>query len=189
MRYGWRRRSEIGRPRYWTALIFPLIGVAVILLLLGWEVTHADMDGDYGGKLSASPQPDSELASTSGIGDVDAIPETQPDAGRFETASLRQQLTETDLKLNQGDAALISTKQRVQQLEVQLAATKDRIADAESRRDEALRTAGKMWEDWRHLRVELTAVCAAVNTAKKPAPANPDAAAVAAACRDANQQK
>ena len=139
--------------------------------------------------LRVSPQSDSELASASGIGDPDAIPETQPDPGRFETASLRQQLTETDLKLNQGDAALISTKQRVQQLEVQLAATKEKIADAESRRDEALRTAGKMWEDWRHLRVELTAVCAIVNAKPKSPPANQEAATVSAACHDANQQK
>lgn len=189
MRYGWRRRSEISRPRYWPALVVPMMGVAVILLLLGWEVSHADMDGENAGQISAVSQPNVELASGPAAGDAEAIPETQPDSGRFETASLRQRLTETDLKLNQGDAALIASKEKVQQLEIQLAATTQKIADAESRRDEALRVAGKMWEDWRHLRADLTAVCAAVNAAKKPATANPDAAAIAAACHDAKQQQ
>jgi hypothetical protein len=196
MHYGWRRRSGSSHTIYWKTLVVPLFAVAVILFGVVWEASYGDADAASRDKLlPAEAKPGVVFASSPGVGlgdtgatDAGDIASFDLDASRHEVAGLRQELVEENLQITQGNTALITANQRVQVLEGELAAATQKQAEAKADRAEALRVAGKMWEDWRSLRKNLTAACAAldVNNNNHAAPVA-DAAAVAAACRDIKQ--
>jgi hypothetical protein len=184
MHYGWRRHSDIPRRRYWTALIVPLFAVAVILLGIVWELTRADSDVADADQAPAAAQPTVELASGPGFGDEGDSADTagaQLYASRHEAANLQEELSDATLQLQQGSAALVTSNEKVQTLEGELASATEKIAEAKADREEALRVAGKMWEDWRRLRKDLSAVCATLDAEKN----SPDAAS---ACQDAKKE-
>ncbi len=169
MHYGWRRRSGISHRRYWKAywkaLIVPLFAVAVILLGVLWEVSYGDADSANRTKVSpAAEKPDVVFAAGPIPGDSGDAASAELDASRHEVASLHQELVNENLQIEQGSAALITANQKVQALEGQLAAASQKQAEAKADRAEALRVAGKMWEDWRSLRNNLAAACAALET-------------------------
>ena len=194
MHYGWRRRSGSSHTIYWKTLIVPLFAVAVILLGVVWEVSYGDADGASRDKLlPADAKPGVVFASAPGISDTGAgraadAASFELDASRHEVANLRQELVNENLQITQGNAALITANQKVQSLEGELAAATQKQNEAKADRAEALRVAGKMWEDWRALRKNLAAACAAVDANKSHAAPNPDSAAVAAACHDIKQE-
>jgi hypothetical protein len=178
MHYGWRRRSGSSHTIYWKTLIVPLFAVAVILVGVVWEVSYGDADGASRGKLlPADAKPGVVFASAPGVSDTGAgeaadTASFELDASRHEVANLRQELVQENLQVTQGNAALISANQKVQVLEGELAAAIQKQAEAKADRAEALRVAGKVWEDWRALRKNLTAACAALDAGNlKPAPA------------------
>jgi hypothetical protein len=167
MHYGWRRRSGISHRRYWKAywkaLIVPLFAVAVILLGVLWEVSYGDADSSNRNKVSpAAGKPDVVFAAGPIPGDSGDAANSELDASRHEVASLHQELVNKNLQMTQGNAALITANQKMQTLEVQLAEATQKQAEAKADRAEALRVAGKMWEDWRSLRKNLAAACAAL---------------------------
>jgi septal ring factor EnvC (AmiA/AmiB activator) len=134
MHYGWRRRSDIPRRPYWAALIMPLIAVAVILLGVTWEVTRADIE---------DPGPESIASlSQAAAQEPDNSTEGLLAASRTEAANLRQELAEVNLQLQQSNAALIAANEKVQTLQGELAAATQKLAEAKTDRDEALRVAG-----------------------------------------------
>jgi hypothetical protein len=177
MHYGWRRRSGISHRRYWKtywkALIVPLFALAVILLGVLWEVSYGDADSANRNKVSpAAGKPDVVFAAGPVLGDSGDAANAELDASRHEVASLHQELVDENLQIEQGNAALITANQKVQALEGELAAATQKQAEAKADRAEALRVAGKMWEDWRSLRKNLEAACAALEAGNiKPATA------------------
>jgi hypothetical protein len=180
MHYGWRRRSGSSHTIYWKTLVVPLFAVAVILFGVVWEASYGDADAASRDKLlPAEAKPGVVFASNPGVGlgtggliDAGDTASFDLDASRHEVAGLRQELVQEDLQITQGNAALITANQKVQTLEGELAAATQKQAEAKADRAEALRVAGKMWEDWRSLRKNLTAACAALEAGKiKPAPA------------------
>jgi len=194
MHYGWRRRSGNSHTIYWKTLIVPLFAVGVILLGVIWEIGYGDADGASRSKFPpADAKPGVVFASAPGLSgtaasDAGDTASFDLDASRHEVASLRRELVEENLQISQGNTALITANQKVQTLEGQLAAAAQGQAEAKADRAEALRVAGKMWEDWRTLRKNLAAACAALDASKKLAAPNPDAAEVAAACHDVKQE-
>jgi hypothetical protein len=185
MRYGWRRHSDIPRRGYWTSLIVPLFAVAVILLGVLWELSYGETDGPMMDKAPATTQP---APGTETIG-LDASPELQLEASRTEAANLRQQLADVNQQLQQVNTALVAANEKVQSLQGELAAAAQKLAETRADRDEALRVAGKMWEDWRHLRQGLTSTCAALAADPSTAAQNRDAAAFGGACTEAKQEE
>jgi hypothetical protein len=168
MHYGWRRRSGSSHRRYWKALIVPLFAVAVILLGVLWEVSYGDADSSNRNKVPpGASKSDVVFAAGPGLGDRGAgesgdAAGVELDASRHELAALRQELAKQRMALTEGNAALIIANQKVQALESELAAAKQKQADAKEDRAEALRVAGKMWEDWRRLRQNLNTACSAL---------------------------
>jgi len=185
MRYGWRRHSDIPRRRYWTTLIVPLFAVAVILLGVLWELSYGDTDGPMMDKAPATAQP---APGTETIA-LDASPEVQVEASRTEAANLRVQLADVNQQLQQVNTALVAANEKVQSLQSELAAAAQKLTETKADRDEALRVAGKMWEDWRHLRKGLTSTCAALAADPNAAAQNRDAAALDGACTEAKQEE
>jgi len=185
MHYGWRRRSDIPRRRYWTSLIVPLFAVAVILLGVLWELSYGDTDGPAMDKAPATAQ----LAPGTETIPLDASLEAQLDASRTEAANLRQQLADVNQQLQQVNTALVAANEKVQSLQGELAAAAQKLAETKADRDEALRVAGKMWEDWRHLRQGLTTTCAALAADRSSAAAGRDGAAFGGACAEAKQEE
>jgi hypothetical protein len=180
MHYGWRRRSGSSHTIYWKTLVVPLFAVAVILLGVVWEASYGDADAASRDKvLPAEAKPGVVFASNSGLGvgnsgsiDAGDTANFDLDASRHEVAGLRQELVQENLQITQGNAALITANQKVQTLEGELAAARQKQSEATADRAEALRVAGKMWEDWRSVRKNLTAACAALEAGNiKPAPA------------------
>jgi len=185
MRYGWRRHSDIPRRGYWTTLIVPLFAVAVILLGVLWELSYGETDGPMMDKPPATAQP---APGTETIA-LDASPEAQLEASRTEGANLRVQLADVNQQLQQVNTALVAANEKVQSLQGELAAAAQKLVEAKADRDEALRVAGKMWEDWRHLRQGLTSTCAALAADRSTAAQNRDAAAFGGACTEAKQEE
>jgi chromosome segregation ATPase len=185
MRYGWRRHSELPRRGYWITLIAPLFAVAVILLGVLWELSYADTDGPMMDKAPATAQP---APGTETIA-LDASSEAQLEASRTEAANLRQQLADVNQQLQQVNTSLVAADEKVQSLQGELAAAAQKLAEAKADREEALRVAGKMWEDWRHLRQGLTSTCAALAADQSTAAQNRDAAALSGACTEAKQEE
>ncbi len=168
MHYGWRRRPGSSRRRYWKALIVPLFAVAVILLGVLWEVSYGDVDS-ANRNISRPAAAKSDVVFAAGLGqgdrgagDASGTAGAELEATRHELAAMRQELTDQRLQLTQGNAALITANEKVQALESDLAAANQKQADAKADRAEALRVAGKMWEDWRRLRQNLNAACGAL---------------------------
>jgi hypothetical protein len=172
MHYGWRRRSGSSHTIYWKTLVVPLFAVAAILLGVVWEASYGDSDAASRDKvLPAEAKPGVVFASNGAI-DAGDTANFDLEASRHEVASLRQELVEENLQVTQGNAALITANQKVQSLEGELAAAMQKQAEAKADRAEALRVAGKMWEDWRSVRKNLTAACATLEAGNiKPAPA------------------
>ena len=85
---------------------------------------------------------------------------SRPAATRWRTCAKSWPIN--GMQLTQGNAALITANEKVQALESELAAANQKQADAKADRAEALRVAGKMWEDWRRLRQNLNAACGAL---------------------------
>ena len=168
MHYGWRRHSGGSHRRYWKALIVPLFAVAVILLGVLWEVSYGDADGSNRNKVPpGASKSDVVFAAGPGIGDHgagDASDSTgaELEANRRTLVDLRQEVVNQKMQLTQGNAALITANQKVQTLESELVAANQKQADAKADRAEALRVAGKMWEDWRRLRQNLNTACGAL---------------------------
>ena len=195
MHYGWRRRSGSSHTIYWKTLVVPLFAVAVILFGVVWEASYGDADAASRDKLlPAEAKPGVVFASNPGVGlgntgpiDAGDAASFDLDASRHEVAGLRQELVGENLQITQGNTALITANQKVQTLEGELAAARQKQSEATADRAEALRVAGKMWEDWRSLRKNLTAACAALDVNNNHAATVADAAAVAAACRDIKQ--
>jgi hypothetical protein len=189
MHYGWRRRSGSSHTIYWKTLIVPLFAVAVILLGVIWEISYGDADGASRVKFAAADaKPGVVFASAPSLSDAGDTASFDLEASRHEVANLRQEIVNQNLQITQGSAALITANQKVQTLEGQLAAAAQKQAEAKADRAEALRVAGKMWEDWRSLRKNLAAACAALDANKNLAAPNPDTQAVAAACHDIKQE-
>ena len=103
--------------------------------------------------------PDREIEVRSDANDTAGA---ELEASRHELADMRQELIDQKMQLTQGNAALITANEKVQALESELAAANQKQADAKADRAEALRVAGKMWEDWRRLRQNLNAACGAL---------------------------
>jgi hypothetical protein len=184
MRYGWRIRPGAPGRGYWTALIIPMFAVAVILLGMVWEVTHAETENDGAELLASLPH----LSTGPAMATPDATPEAQLEASRKDAESLRQQLSDANLQLQQQSAALVSANEKMQTLEGEVASAAQKLAEAKSDRDEALRVAGKMWEDWRQLKQESKAVCAALAASTKSAARNQNSPTLDAACSDTKQE-
>ncbi len=188
MHYGWRRRSEIPHRRYWISLIVPLFAVALIVSGVIWELGYENADGANIDKVPPAPPPGVEHASSMGAGDAVNMAGVQLYASRHEAANLQQELNDVNLQVQQGHDAFIAANEKVQTLETELAAATQNLAEAKADHEEALRVAGKMWEDWRRLRQDLATVCEALDPGKNPSTPNPNAAALEAACRDAKPQ-
>jgi hypothetical protein len=184
MHYGWRRRPGGSRRHYWKALIVPLFAVAVILLGVLWEVSYGDADSSNRNKVPPEPSKSDVVFAASpgpgdrGVGDASDAAGAELEASRRALADLRQELANQRMQLTQGNAALITANEKVQALESELAAANQKQADAKADRAEALRVAGKMWEDWRRLRQNLNAACGALAAGNiKPAAATCTSAA------------
>lgn len=160
MHYGWRRHSEIPHTTRWTLLIVSCFAVAAIVLGVLWEVTDAQADEATSAFtiLANKPNPPPDVNAP-----ADDSLAAELEASHKETQRLRQGLADANLQQQQANAALITANERVQALEGELAAATQKISEAKSDRDEAMRVTGKMWEDRRHMRQGLTTTCAALS--------------------------